>query len=79
MQDLTLKAKWEAGAAEGKLMVDLVVRDGPQTAAQAERLITLEHCGPRARRRGRAPARVCPIDPFSTSWEVIWETRQKGT
>lgn len=47
MQDLTLKAKWEAGAAEGKLMVDLVVRARPQTAAQAQRLITLEHRPPR--------------------------------
>lgn len=50
MQDLTLKAKWEAGAAEGKLMVDLAVRARPQTAAQAALLISLEH------RRGE---RVC--------------------
>lgn len=43
MQDLTLKAKWEAGAAEGKLMVDLAVRVRPQTATPSQRLITLEH------------------------------------
>nr|XP_019588636.1 PREDICTED: uncharacterized protein LOC109448106 [Rhinolophus sinicus] len=84
MQDLTLKAKWEAGAAEGKLMVDLAVRARPQTAAQAQRLITLEH------RRGECSAAVkrsrltfllssSPLQIFPSLWSGAFRLEKPPT